>query len=153
MNIDLFINYLTKTRQNLIKVVEPLDLDQLNLIPTGFNNNLFWNLAHCAVTQQLLCYGLSGNALSFDNDIITAYRKGSKPNGSVEQAFVDQIIEALKSSPDQMLNDYKKGLFKDYKSYATSYGVTLNSIEEAINFNNIHEAMHLGTMMAMSKFV
>jgi len=37
-------------------MITPFSLEQLNKIPEGFNNNLIWNIAHCVVTQQLLCY-------------------------------------------------------------------------------------------------
>ena len=49
--------------------------------------------------------------------------------------------------------DYEKGLFKDFKPYATSFGMELAAIEDAILFNNAHEAMHLGTMLAIRKFL
>ena len=46
---------------------------------------------------------------------------------------------------------YFEGKFENYTPYTTSYGISLNNIEEAISFNNIHEGLHLGYMMALSK--
>ena len=50
-------------------------------------------------------------------------------------------------------SDLKSGINWNYNSYTTSYNVTLNSIEEAIKFNNVHEGLHFGYAMAMKKLV
>jgi len=153
MSVAVSINHLRKTRANLLKLVDDLNLEQLNKIPEGFNNNLIWNLAHCVVTQQLLCYKLSGLPISVSNEMVALYRKGGKPEGDVNQAFVDQIKEMCISSVDKIETDYNAGLFKSYNEYTTSYGVTLSTSEQAIQFNNTHEGMHLGTMIALKKLV
>jgi hypothetical protein len=49
--------------------------------------------------------------------------------------------------------DYQHGVFKSYKEYPTSYGFELKSIDDAIIFNNVHESLHLGTIMALKKLV
>ena len=51
---------LLKTRKFLLKITAHLSNEQLNKIPAPFKNNIAWNLAHLVVTQQLLCYKLSG---------------------------------------------------------------------------------------------
>lgn len=144
---------LRQTRKNQLSIIENYDYDQLNLIPEGFNNNLIWNLGHVVITQQLLCYKLSGNRLKIDSTLVDKYRKGSKPEGPVSKEEIQQIKDYVLATVDQMEADFKAGLFQQYNTYSTSYGITLNSIEDAINFNNSHEAMHLGTMMALCKLV
>ena len=37
--------------------------------------------------------------------------------------------------------------------YETSFGYTLHGVEEAILFNNTHEGMHIGTILALRYFV
>ena len=142
---------LKATRDNYLKAIDGLTLEQLNTIPKGFNNNIIWNITHVVVTQQLLCYGLTGNRIRLSEQIITDYRKGSKPKGPVTQTEVDQTISWLTDSIDWVKEDYEMGIFKEYKHYPTSYGFVLNSIEDAITFNNIHEGMHLGWVGAIKK--
>ena len=48
-------------RENLSSVLARTPLEQLLYIPDGFNNHIFWNIAHCVATQQLLHYYLTGN--------------------------------------------------------------------------------------------
>ena len=85
------INILKTTRANILKAIEGISLEQLNEIPTGYNNNLIWNVGHVAVTQQLLCYAMSNLAVKLPKEVITAYRKGSKPTHVLSQEEVDQI--------------------------------------------------------------
>lgn len=49
--------------------------------------------------------------------------------------------------------DYERGLFREFKAYQTSYGAKLKDIEQALQFNNVHEGLHLGYMMALRKGV
>ncbi|PHO01645.1 damage-inducible protein DinB, partial [Rhodobacteraceae bacterium 4F10] len=58
---------LKRSRDLVLKRIEGLSLEQLHIIPEGFNNNIAWNVAHLVVTQQLLHYKLSGlNCLAPD---------------------------------------------------------------------------------------
>ena len=63
----------------------------------------------------------------------------------------EQIKELALNTIDRLDRDYQEGIFRDYVPYKTSYGVELNNIDDAIIFNNIHEGLHLGYMMAMVK--
>lgn len=141
------------TQNNMLKTFEGLSIEELNRIPDGFNNNLIWNFGHVIATQQILCYGLSGNKAFVSNDIIDAYRKGTKPEGFVSAEAYKELISLSEVAIQQMEEDYAAGLFKEYKTYTTSYGTTISNIEEAIMFNNVHEGMHLGYCIALKKVV
>ncbi len=145
------LDILKQTRNNVLKILKKYSNEVINETPKGFNNNLIWNLGHIIVTQQLLCYSLSGNKPRISNDIIEGFRKGTKPNGIISAAQYDQFKDLAHITIEQFQEDYASGLFKEYKSYTTSYGITLNSIEEAMQFNLSHEAMHLGYCIALDK--
>ena len=144
---------LKTTRNNILKCVDGLPLEVLNKIPQGFNNNLAWNMGHVVATQQLLCYGLSGNNMLVENDFIQKYRKGSKPESDIDQSELDFIKNQMIVLVDKTEDDFANGIFQNFKEYPTSYGATLRSIEDAIIFNNMHEAMHLGYMLSMRRTV
>jgi uncharacterized damage-inducible protein DinB len=144
---------LRQTRRNILSIINSHDLDQLNEIPIGFNNNLAWNFGHVLVTQQLLCYRLAGQEVHLGEQWIEAYRKGTKPEGRLSTMGLDYLREQFLRLADQMEEDYNNELFQEYKPYETSFGIKLNSIEEAITFNNVHEGMHLGAMIALRKMV
>jgi len=145
--------FIRATRKNVLKIIQQHDLEALNLIPPGFNNNLIWNAGHIIATQQLLTYGLSGLPTVIHKDYIEKYRKGTKPTDSVNNTEYESLKELLFTAIDKTEEDYKAGKFENFKTYETSFGVTLNNIEEAIVFNNIHEGMHLGNIISMKKLV
>ena len=86
------------------------------------------------------------------NEFVEKYKKGTIPTSEVVSARdVSKTKEMLFSTLGQLEEDYQLGLFSSFSAYSTSYGLNLNSFEDAIEFNNIHEALHLGYMMAMIK--
>lgn len=143
------------TRNNILQRVESLSEQQLNTIPTGFNNNIIWNVAHVITTQQLLAYGLSGLEFIVPKSFIAENRKGTRPEKIYTTSEINIIKEYLHSTVDQLEMDYNSGVFTDrpFRQYTTSYNITLTSIEAAITFNNVHEGMHLGIMNMLAKFV
>ncbi|MEM6299289.1 MAG: DinB family protein [Bacteroidota bacterium] len=142
------------TRENILKTVEGLSVVQLNQIPDGFNNNIVWNLAHLVATQQLLVYGLSGKAIQVSQELINKNRKGTKPEETYTEELLEEIKTLLQTTVEQMEKHYESDHFSgDFKVYPTSYGVTLNSVEEAIAFNNLHEGVHFGTIKAIKALV
>ena len=140
-------------RNLLLKSIKGLSDEQLNTIPDGFGNNIIWNLGHILVTQQLLVYALAGNTPRISKERIEFFRKGTKPDQIISASEMKSILEDIEKTVNQMETDYGNGLFKTYKEYPTSYGLTLKTVEEAIQFNNIHEALHLGYILAMKKMV
>ena len=150
---DFAFKVLTISRKNFLGLLAPFSTEQLNKIPQGFNNNLVWNFGHIIVTHQLLCYKLSGLEMYVNDQLVNKYRKGTKPEeyiGNDEIKFLKEMSTDLISKFEK---DYAAGLFMNYKSYPTSYGVTLENIDDALAFNNVHEGMHLGTVFALRKLV
>jgi len=140
---------LLAARKNILAIFEAHTLEQANKIPAGFNNNLVWNAGHVVATMELLTYALSGQKTPSDPAFIDRYRKGSRPEGPVSQEEYDLIVDKLMSSIEQLEKDLDEKDFSNYKEYTTSFRVTLASIDDALAFNNMHEAMHLGTMLAL----
>ncbi|MBL4625278.1 MAG: DinB family protein [Flavobacteriales bacterium] len=141
------------TRANILNAIEGLSIAQLNQIPKGFNNNIIWNVAHILVTQQLLVYGLSGLPFSIDNSLIEQFRKGTSVSNPIPKSEVDNIKFLFLTTIKVCQEDYESGLFQTYKSYTTSYNITLEKAEDGLLFNNIHEGLHYGYIMAMKKSI
>lgn len=145
---------LRATRNNILKDIEGLSLEQLNAIPTGFNNNIIWNIAHLVATQQLLVYRLSDTPFVVAQDLIDAYRIGTKPEQATTQDQVAEYKKLLLTTIDQMEQDYENRVFgTEFKNYTTSYNITLTTVENAIEFNNVHEGVHYGAIRALRRAV
>lgn len=140
-----------KNRKVMSAFLEAFSLEDLNKVPENFNNNLIWNIAHLVVTQQLLSYSLSGLPMQISDALVEKYKKGTKVEGDVSQEEVDDIKSLLFSTIEKTKEDYKKGIFNSFEAYTTSTNSTLKSFEEAMEFNNYHEGIHLGYILALKK--
>jgi hypothetical protein len=140
-------------RKHYLKLIESYSLEQLNKIPEGFSNNLAWNLGHIIVAQHGLVYRLSGLPINVTDEMNEKYRNGSKPTGTTTQAELDELKALLFSLVEQTKEDYAAEKFVTYNEYTTGTGFHLANIKDAMEFNNYHEALHMGFMMNIRKFI
>ncbi|NER17173.1 DinB family protein [Spongiivirga citrea] len=150
--MSLVLEATLQNRKLLYYFLKTIPLEKLNHIPNGFNNNIFWNIAHSVATQQRLVYGLSGKKLLVDDEFVGAYKKGTKPE---KDATIDEVEELKKSvftTIDQTISDFQDGSFTTYEPYDLStVKMTLKSVEDAMQFNLYHEGLHIGYIMALIK--
>lgn len=145
---------ITRTSRKIIsQFLENYTLEQLNKIPEGYSNSLIWNIGHIVVVQQILVYKLSGLPMLISDEMVEKYRKGTKPEWDVTQPEVDEIKSLLIETVNQTELDYNNKVFKNYIEYPTSTGFVLKIAEDALSFNSFHEALHIGILMSVKKFV
>lgn len=143
-----------RTREHLLGVLAPLTLAQVNRIPEGFNNNLVWNAAHCYVTQVLLTEGLGGHGTGdLPADFVAAYRKGGRPTGDVTAEELTFVKTGLAGGTERLRRVLAEADWSSFTPYATSYGVVVDDVAGAVRFNNVHEGMHYGVMLAQRRLV
>tara|TARA_B100000780_G_scaffold275463_1_gene242080 strand:+ start:834 stop:1289 length:456 start_codon:yes stop_codon:yes gene_type:complete len=148
-----YLSILSHNRAIYSRFLKSFSLEQLNAVPKGFNNNIIWNVAHALVTQQLIMYSLSGLPVLVPQEWVDVYRKGTKPEGAVNQEFVNSIGQALISTMNQLTKDLELGIFKNFQPYSTSSKMELNSIETAFTFVLFHDGVHIGSVLALAKLV
>lgn len=149
-------NLFTIIRQNrkgLYHFLKNTPKEELFKIPKGFNNNIWWNIAHVVVTEQKLIYGLSGLPLNISQDLVAKYQKGTSPKENPSDEEFELIKTLLFSLPEKTEKDYKAGLFSSFKPYMTTPKVPLNNVDDAIAFNIFHEGLHLGSILALARAV
>ncbi|NJB36887.1 DinB family protein [Croceivirga sp. JEA036] len=142
-----------ENREKLKDFLTSLDKDTLFTVPEGFNNNIWWNIAHTVVTEQLLIYKLSGTPMQISDTLVAKYRKGTFPEENPTEDEFNEVLELLTTLPKRTLEDYKNGVFSTYNAYQTSFGFELTSVEDAISFNNFHEGMHFGYILALKRAI
>lgn len=152
--MDFTFKVLNNTRAIFNKILINNSLEDLNKIPTGFNNNIIWNIAHVIVSEQLLAYKLSGLESVLSDEMINKYRKDTKPECDVLEEEVKEIQALLFSTIEKTKQDYNNGIFKSYNTYTVSTtGNTLSNIDEALQFVAIHEGLHYGYVLALLKAI
>ena len=141
-------------RFQFFQIIENYTTDQLNTIPTGFSNNIIWNIGHVLATQQILIYELSGLKGVLSDEFIQLYRNGTKPTSHTSDEEIKQIQKMLLESIDLLEKDFKSKIFKKYQLYTTkATGFLLENAQQAAEFNTIHEGIHLGIVLQIRKFV
>lgn len=140
-------------RKGFYSILKNTPREELLKIPTGFNNNIWWNIAHVVATQQRLIYGLAGLELQISTELVDKFKKGTKPDGTAADEEIEQVKKLLFTTIETTIEDYEKGVFTNYSEYTTSANLTLKNVDDAIAFNFFHEGLHIGTIFALQKAV
>lgn len=140
-----------QVRKNLLDLLQNTSEKDLLTIPDGFNNNIYWNIAHCIAQQQLLCYYLSGNQFRIDKYWVETYKKGTFANVDVKQSEMEDLAYLLIETSKILMKDFDNDFFPDYTPYSTSFGIDLKNIQDAIVFNNMHESLHYGYILSQKR--
>lgn len=147
------ISFLINIRTTTLREIQDLSPDQLNEIPSGFNNNIIWNAGHLVASEQRMLYLRSGQTPLVSSEYFDKYQKGTRPDGYIDVKEIEEIKKLLSYSVEKFEKDYKSNLFTSYDSWTTSYGNTISSLDDAITFLPFHEGLHLGCIKALKKLV
>lgn len=146
------LEYNSTIRNNFKKLIESVKIEDLNVIPEGFKNNIIWNYGHAVASQNILIYKYSGLPFTLPDEFIDTYRRGTFPP---EIEDIKTELEIVHLFSEQSMAHLKKDLaeykFTEYETYETSFGANLESLHDAMAFNNIHESLHLGYSMAIKR--
>lgn len=136
-----------QNRSNILSILHDHSLEQVNALLPNMRNNILWNAGHALVAQQFLWYHFSGLPLVIPEAMIGKYAGDTVPDGKASQEDFDQLKSLMRSTTDKAIEDYEADRFKEYQGYSSEYfGMRMNSIDEAIQFNNYHEGVHFGHM-------
>ncbi len=147
------LNNLLLVRKMILTLTEGLSADAINKVPTGFNNNIIWNMGHLIAAQQGICYIRAGVQPPIAEQYLTPYRPGTKPEVAADSTEIERIKETLVSSIHLLPIALENNLFEHYTPWTTRYGLPISNIEEALGFLLFHEGLHFGSIMALKKFV
>jgi hypothetical protein len=148
------LHYARVVRKKIVDLTATLSIEQLNVIPEGYNNNIAWHLGHLVVSTQLLCYVRTGVQAEGLIKYADKYRNGSKPDLFIEQGEIDELTSLLLSTIDNIEADFQKGIFNIIESYSThTFGLTLQDIEDVWECCALHDTLHWGNMISMKKVI
>ena len=147
------LEILKKTRTALLGSLEILTPAQLNHVPTGFNNNILWNLGHILAAQQGMCYMRSGLPAPVDESIIALYKSGTRPEDPAAPEHIEKIKELLLSTLPALETDFGNRPIANYTTWTTRTGIEIKNMEEALQFMIYHDGLHAGTIAAIRRLV
>ncbi|MFD0748732.1 DinB family protein [Mucilaginibacter calamicampi] len=151
--MEFLLEIAKHTRLNFIKLMDGLTIEQLNVIPQGYNNNIAWNFAHIVASQQTLCY-VKGNAPTrIPLEMITKYQKGTSPEGFITEEELNYYKDKAFTLLDDMKADVNAGIFGKYDEITTSFGVTLSSVNDGLTYFVTHDNLHYGYALSLRRAV
>ena len=154
MNSNL--NKIKNFRLYLLKQISNLTTEQLNYIPSGYNNNIIWNLAHLVSAEQNMCYVRSGLPVTVEDKYFTPYISGTKPVDFVKGEDIEAIKAMLITSVDRLQVDLDNHAFVNYTPsimIPKVYGFEVTNIEEALEYLLYHEGYHAGCILSLKHLV
>ncbi|MBC7884497.1 MAG: DinB family protein [Saprospiraceae bacterium] len=153
MSIQSNLTITIQNRKAFKKILDSLSIEQINKIPQGFNNNIIWNAAHVLSIQQMLTYALGNLPFTLPKDQILEFNMGTRPQKEYVDEFIDQIKSQFFSTHDQLVQDISENKFETFNPFMTAIKVEVINIETAIAFNQYHEALHMGYMLNIRRFL
>lgn len=153
------LTLLERSRESMLRTLDEFSEEQLYRIPEGFGNNILWNFGHLVVSQQFLTYDLAGLPMNVSDDWCERFIEGSSPRNWQGNVDAVALREASLNLVARTQEDWQQGLFEGVSAsqtkfpYTTSFGGELNSVQDALHYNNYHEGVHYGTIRALRLFV
>jgi len=152
MNVEALINAARLTRSYMQKRVEGLSKEQLLAVPDGAENNILWNVGHIVLTNYRLLYRPAGATVPVPSTWDGWFLPGTSPAGwGATPPSADDVLKEFHAQNDRIQADYAAGLLKTYKPFTLKSGASLNSLEEGLVFNQMHEGIHIGAIIALRR--
>jgi len=160
--LPLPFNVLKTSRYKLMQILTQSTAAELNATPAGRKNNLYWQAGHMIVSFHLLTYARCGIALPMPESWPNLFRKGTSPadwtdlanikkNGKISLPSAMELANLAQELIEKMEQDYKSGAFDRFEPYETSFGVVLQSFEDAFLYAHLHEGIHWGVIYGIQK--
>ncbi|WP_295768132.1 DinB family protein [uncultured Mucilaginibacter sp.] len=151
--MEFAIEIARHTRLNFIKLMEGLSIEQLNVIPQGYNNNIAWNFAHIVAAQQTLCYVRGKVPTRLAIEEVTKYQKGTRPEDFITEEELDFYKDKAITLLDDLKIDIEADIFDNYEPVTTAFGATLSNINNAVAYFCTHDNLHFGYALALRRAV
>ncbi len=129
--------------------------DLLRRIP-GLSNNMLWIFGHLVRTTDFLLLKLSGNEMNFPAELDPYFAKGSSPaDWKTTEGWKDRLFEVEQQCQEKILAFLESAdgdqPFSD--PYRTSTGLVLGNVQDALQYNVVHEGIHLGQLQLYNKLL
>src|SRR5687768_12304842 len=95
--MEPLLKALKTSRKLYLELFDKYSLDQMNIVPDKFSNNIIWNIGHIIASQQSLVYKLSNLPMHISDDFFDRYKPGTRPMEAVSQTEADEIKDFLTS--------------------------------------------------------
>jgi len=158
-DLNLAISLWKVIRAQILKLIYSQDVEKLFKIPAPLSNNLIWIFGHIIRTRNFLILTLSRENSLFPSDLDPLFAKGSSPqswnfNSNQKEELVNQLFKLEEGNFESLIKYIHSNPDKVFtEPYQTSTGFVIDSIKSAVQYNLVHESIHLGKMELYKKLI
>lgn len=147
---EILFNQLESYRSELLGVLIDVTEEQAEMIPTGFRNNIRWNMGHIYLDQYLWIEALTKEKVNVPKTFHNWFGFGTSPsNFSDETPSFEELKGLLKNQPKIIKEWFGERLEEEFPP--TEMG--MNTIEQVLIRTIFHEGMHLQTILDIKKLL
>lgn len=142
-------NQINVTRGNLLKEIDGLSPEFMDIQPIGFNNTIHWHLGHVLSASEKFLLD-SPNSSNLPDNYGQLFGYGSKPSDwsdgvpsteTLKQQLQEQL-DRLLAIPEEKYNDKVDTPF-----------MGMETVADFISFVILHETNHIGQIHAMKLII
>jgi hypothetical protein len=151
---NFLFDQLRRVREVTVDVAKDVTDSQAVAIPSGFNNNILWNLGHIYLIQERFAFHFAQEPVEIPDGFNELFSRGTKPSDwAVQLPSLPSLIEMLKEQPDRIEKILKGRLNESVaQPFTTSSGVTLKTCGEFLVYSLYHEGMHVQSIRMIKRF-
>jgi len=150
METDPILKSVRVARAYMHSKIEDLSPEQMLEVPEGAVNNVLWNIGHIVLSHYRLLYRPCGGSAPLPQVWEGWFMPGTSPeNWGTDGPVLDTVLGEFETQVDRIDSEVRKGAFANYKSFKLKSGFTLDNVAEALNFNTMHEGIHIGAIIAL----
>lgn len=147
---EVLFTQLEAYRKETLDLVEDVSEEEAEVIPSGFNNNIRWNLGHIYLDQYLWIGAVTKEKTTIDPEYNNWFGFGTSPrNFSDNTPSFAELKELLSSQPLKIKERYGDRLTEEM--YTTEMG--MRTIEQVLVRTIYHEGLHAAAIQYLKRFV
>ncbi|WP_150275283.1 DinB family protein [Paenibacillus tepidiphilus] len=145
---EVLFEQLTAYRSELLGVVADISDAEAEIIPSGFNNNIHWNLGHLYTDQFLWLQALTGERQPIPAEYLKWFGYGTNPADFTELTpSLDELKTLLRQQPLAIRQTYGERMEEVFPE--TEMGMF--TVSQVLVRTIFHEGLHLGAILAIKR--
>jgi len=146
----VMFNQVQAYREETLHLIEDVTEAMADQIPSGFRNNIRWNLGHIYLDQYLWIQHLTKETIPMPDGFREWFSYGTSPaDWKTNPPSMEVLKELLRGQPEQIRAVYGERLDEEFP--ATEMG--MHTIEQVLVRTIFHEGMHIEAIKAIRRFL
>ncbi|MGD2197087.1 DinB family protein [Lysinibacillus fusiformis] len=137
-------------RSELLQILDQLTEEKANIIPTGFHNNIRWNMGHLYLDQYLWIEALTKDKHKELDHFTNWFGFGTSPDHFDEKTpSFDALKILLAQQPEQLKEQYGHRLMEEFPPIEMG----MQTIEQVLLRTIFHEGMHVQAILTIHRIL